>query len=144
MNKIKGLLVKTDGTIKEIEITQDGENTNLNEVYETIGCDYVELPRYRGYINKDNIHYFCDEEGKIKESTKFNFGIRFKDYFDLVFGDILFISVNDCGVTESLTNEEITQLTKEIETIKKVEKLIGFYQGMSDKYDGKNKDSLFE
>jgi hypothetical protein len=91
------VVVKKAGQAPSIETIKN----DLQALHTIVG-GYIEMPYHPELGNK--LRLVCNEEGKFINGNKPNvhFGAN-----DIVFGDILFVGVNDAGYEISLTEKQI-------------------------------------
>lgn len=83
-------LYKTDGSTIEVEPKSKEKGFQLEELYEMIGCDLIEIVRL-----PDNEHILIvDEEGAIKDGVPYNDIVSFM-FWTHIFGNALYCKTNE-------------------------------------------------
>ncbi len=105
MSKVKGLLIRTDGTA-EFKTVED----ELNTYYTELNCDCIDI--VTRFIGDEEFVITCDDEGLLKEPVP-SITVFDTDGEPMIVGNV-FICRRNGPEMASLTDEDIKLLRKNI------------------------------
>lgn len=117
----KCVVVDTTVAGTEIKAVSLPHRPSLEQIYELIHCDCIDVRTVRMEANK--VEYFdiyCDDEALIKEGDKILSIITLNDYDPLdnnrypLFGSVMICKSNEQGETVSLSDKEIQTVMEQI------------------------------
>ena len=105
------ILIKTNGEYEEVMI--DRENF-LNQCYDLIGCELIEICKPNFPKQDTDIRFIIDESGKINDQVYNPLATVLYDRPDIIFGNVLVgkLGINDYGEMDivGLENYESDEL----------------------------------
>jgi hypothetical protein len=106
MEKDLKVLIKRAG---QPEPTVETIKSGFRSLQAVVG-GFIEMPY--NFSFSEGLQVVCNEEGKLVDDAKPN--VKWRDC-DILFGDIVFVGIDDSGKTISLTDEQIAEAKKWIE-----------------------------
>lgn len=106
MKLLKGVLIDVKNKVIEVKEIED----TLDNLYEILNCDMIEITQRKIGIGNDYYDIVCDEEGLLKET-------RIPSAFDsvgvpLLVGNLFIVKNDGKGNLRSLTDKQIEKVLK--------------------------------
>lgn len=88
-----GLLIKVDGTRSEVKGNKPNGALSYEQLKAAVGGGYIEAVQCDPAVTGGYDHYYCDEEGKLKDFPPNREATKLSTYTmpdDVVVGDVIF------------------------------------------------------
>ena len=88
------MIIKVDGTVDHVEGRGEAGELTYEQIREAIGGGFIERVMCDPEVAKGHDHFYCDEEGKLKD-LPINIGATALSTYtaenDMVCGDVIFV-----------------------------------------------------